>query len=62
MKNTQDQNDTKPTNDAMKGYDPTDRDFQRTENDIDNISKSEKDEADKNTEKANTTPDKNKIN
>ena len=51
-----------PTQDAMKGYDPTDRDFQRTPEDVDNISKSEKEDADKNTEKANTEPNKNNIN
>lgn len=33
----------KPTTEAMKGYDRTNRDFQRTENDVDDVSKSEKD-------------------
>lgn len=33
----------KPTTEAMKGYDRTNRDFQRTENDLDDVSKSEKD-------------------
>jgi len=32
----------KDTENPMKGYDSTDRDFQRTENEIDNISASEK--------------------
>jgi hypothetical protein len=32
----------KPTSDAMKGYNPKDRDFQRTEEDLDDVSKSEK--------------------
>ena len=56
----------KPTTDAMKGYNPTDRDFQRTGPETDGIDQSEveadKDDANKNTEKANTTPDKNKMN
>ena len=30
----------------MEGYDPTDRDFQRTEDDVDNISASEKEALD----------------
>ncbi len=51
----------KPTSDAMKGYNPTDRDFQRTEEDIDNISESEKEALNKNTEKANAEPDKDKV-
>jgi hypothetical protein len=33
----------KPTTDAMKDYDPKNRDFQRTEEDLDDVSKSEKD-------------------
>jgi hypothetical protein len=32
----------KPTSDAMKGYNPKDRDFQRTEEEVDDVSKSEK--------------------
>ena len=56
----------KPTTDAMKGYNPTDRDFQRTPQETDSISKSEldenQDEANKNTERANTPPDKNRMN
>lgn len=53
---------SEPTTESMKGYNPTNRDFQRTEEDIDNISKSEKDEANKNTAAANTEPNKNNIN
>jgi len=64
MENKQDQN--KPTTDAMKGYSPTDRDFQRTPGETDRIDESEIEanpsEANKNTEKANTKPDKDKIN
>ena len=57
----------KPTNDAMKGYNPTDRDFQRTEQETDSIDQSELDaaekkEANQNTERANTKPDKNHMN
>lgn len=40
--NSNDKN-KKPTTEAMKGYDRTNRDFQRTENDVDDVSKSEKD-------------------
>ncbi len=53
---------SEPTTESMKGYNPTNRDFQRTEEDIDNISKSEKDEANKNTAAANTEPNKSNIN
>jgi len=52
----------KPTIDAMKGYNPTDRDFQRTEEETDNISQSEKEELNKNTAEANTKPEKDKLN
>lgn len=51
-----------PTVDAMKGYDPTDRDFQRTEEETDNIDKSEIDARNEKTEKANTEPNKSNIN
>lgn len=45
-------------------YNPTARDFQRTEEETDAVSESEKEheEADKRTETGNTKPDKNKIN
>ncbi len=33
----------KPTMEAMKDYNPKDRDFQRIEEDLDDVSKSEKD-------------------
>jgi len=45
-----------------KNYDPKNRDFQRTEEDIDNVSQSEKDYLNERTEKANTKPTKDKIN
>ena len=51
-----------PTTDAMKGYNPTDRDFQRTEGETDRIDESEVEAENKNTARANTEPDKNKIN
>ena len=49
---------------ANANYNPKDRDFQRTENDIDDVSKSEKEELEKRKErleKASTTPNKNRI-
>lgn len=46
---------------AMKDYNPKDRDFLGTEEDIDNVSKSEKDALNERTKKANTKPDKNKV-
>lgn len=62
MKDTK-KNDNPPA-DSDADYNPTAREFQRTEEDIDAVSKSEKDNTDENkrTEKGNTTPDKNKIN
>jgi len=48
----------------LKDYDPKNRDFQRTEEDIDDISRSEKEELEKRKQrihKASTTPDKNHI-
>ena len=46
----------------MKGYDPTARDFQRTEEETDGIDQSEVDAANENTKKANTEPNKSNIN
>jgi len=48
----------------LKGYDPKDRDFQRTEEDIDHVSKSEKEELEKRKERiheGSSTPDKNHV-
>ncbi len=45
-------------------YNPANRDFQRTENDVDDVSKSEKEELEKRkqrTHNASSTPDKNHI-
>ena len=55
-------NVNQPTQDAMKGYDPTDRDFQRTEEETDKIDQSEIDAANEKTKKANTEPNKSNIN
>jgi hypothetical protein len=51
------------TQNPNANYNPTARDFQRTEEDTDAVSKSEKENenANKRTEKGNTKPDKNKI-
>jgi len=64
MKKNNRQNNQPKMQDAVKNYDPTNRDFQRTEADIDNISKSEKEELEKRkqrTHEASTTPDRNHI-
>ena len=48
----------------MQSYNPKDRDFQRTEDDIDDVSKSEKEELEKRKErleKGSTTPNKNRM-
>ena len=53
---------TKQPESENANYNPTNRDFDRTEADIDNISKSEKEELERRKERtheANTTPDKN---
>lgn len=66
MENNKDKN-SEPTPENIKAnanYNPKDRDFQRTENDIDNVSKSEKEELEKRKErleKGSTTPNKNRI-
>lgn len=49
---------------ANEGVNIKDRDFQRTEEDVDNISKSEKDELEERKERthfASTKPDKNHV-
>ena len=64
MKKNNRQNNQPKMQDAVKNYDPTNRDFQRTEADIDNISKSEKEELEKrkqHTHEVSTTPDRNHI-
>jgi hypothetical protein len=49
---------------ASEGYNPANRDFQRTEDEIDDVSKSEKEELEKRKErleKGSTTPNKNRM-
>lgn len=49
---------------ANEGYNPKNRDFQRTEKDVDEVDKSEKEELEKRNErleKASTTPNKNRV-
>lgn len=66
MKNNKNKN-SEPTPENIKAnekHNPKNRDFQRTENDIDDVSKSEKEELKKRKErleKASTTPNKNRI-
>jgi len=68
MKDTEKKDKQKSEN-PMKGYNPTARDFQRTEEDMDSVSQSEKEElnatdgedANKRTEKGNATPNKNRM-
>jgi len=63
MKDTKKTDKDKATQNPDANYNPTARDFQRTEEDTDAVSKSEKENANANkrTEEGNTTPDKNKI-
>lgn len=64
MEDNKKQNGQLKTQDTNKDYDPTNRDFQRTEEDIDNVSKSEKEELEKRkqrTHEASTKPDRNHI-
>lgn len=66
MENTNDNNKQQQQRPSEgQGYDPTARDFQRTEEETDNISKSEidaeKDEEKKRTERANTPPNRNNV-
>jgi hypothetical protein len=61
--------DKQKSENPMKGYKPTARDFQHTEEDIDSVSQSEKEEleakdredANKRTKRGNTTPNKNRM-
>ncbi|HEX5154323.1 MAG TPA: hypothetical protein VFW07_22905 [Parafilimonas sp.] len=62
MKNNS--NKKREDQDPMKDYNPGDRDFQRTEEDIDNVSKSEKEELERRKQRiheGSTKPDKNHI-
>ncbi len=66
MENNKNKN-SEPTPENIKanaGNNPKDRDFQRTEDDIDDVSKSEKEELEKRKErleKGSTTPNKNRM-
>lgn len=67
MENNKEKN-SEPTPENIKkasaNYNPADRDFQRTEQDVDNVDKSEKEELEKRKkrlEKASTTPNKNRV-
>lgn len=66
MENNKTKSEPTPENikKASKDYNPANRDFQRTENETDNVSKSEKEEMEKRKqrlEKGSTTPNKNRI-
>ena len=43
---------SKPTDDAMKNYNAKDRDFQRTEEEVDRVSQSENEKLDKKKKEA----------
>jgi len=66
MENNEKKN-SEPTPENIKAnanYNPKDRDFQRTEEDIDDVSKSEKEELEKRKERVHegsTKPDKNHV-
>ena len=64
MKNTKNKN-SKPDSQAPNAnYNPANRNFQRTEDDLDNVSKSEKDELERRkdrTAKASTRPNKQRM-
>ena len=64
MKNTHSKNSKSTPEPPIAGYNPANRDFQRTEDDLDNVSKSEKDELErrkKRTAKASTKPNKKRM-
>jgi len=63
MKDTKKKNKSSAEN-PMKGYNRTARDFEFTEEHLDDVNKSEKEqvEANKRTEKGNTKPNKEKMN
>jgi hypothetical protein len=64
MKNAKNKN-SKPGSQAPNAnYNPSNRDFQRTEDDLDNVSKSENDELERRkhrTAKASTKPNKRRM-
>ena len=55
---------TDPNEEPLNSVNPKDRDFQRTEEDIDDVSKSEKEELERRKERVHegsTKPDKNHV-
>ena len=50
----------KPTDDAMKNYNAKDRDFQRTEEEVDNVSGGEKQDIENKKKSATENSDKKK--
>lgn len=50
----------KPTDDAMKDSNPKNRNFQRTEDEVDKVSKSENEQMDKKQKEASKDPHKAK--
>ena len=64
MKNTKNKNSQRGSQAPNANYNPANRDFQRTEDDLDNVSKSEKDELERRkdrTAKASTKPNKKRM-
>ena len=64
MKNTKNKNSQPGSQAPNANYNPANRDFQRTEDDLDNVSKSEKDELERRKErtaKASTKPNKKRM-
>ena len=64
MENNNKKTNSEPTPENTNAdFNPTARDFQRTEEDIDSVSESEREhvEENKRTEQANTTPDKEHV-
>jgi len=64
MKNTKNKNSQRGSQAPNANYNPANRDFQRTEDDLDNVSKSENDELERRkdrTAKASTKPNKQRM-
>ena len=64
MKKDNDKNSNAKAQQSDADYNPANRDFQRTEEDLDNVSKSEKEELEKRKQRiheARSTPDKNHV-
>ena len=64
MKNTKNKKSQPGSQAQNANYNPANRDFQRTEDDLDNVSKSDKDELERRkgrTAKASTKPNKQRM-